>query len=144
MDLFGERVAGGVADRPGCGAGGVVPERERGGQVLGADRVGRVEQRVEEREPDDVCFGAGGELAGEPIGGLGELWVGVPPFLAGVGGELDLTGGAGVLERGREVAREPGVFERVWVAAFGEQPDASDGEEQEPVQQPLAISIAEA
>ena len=56
VDLFGEQVAGGMADRPGCGAGGVVPERERCGQVLGADRVGGVEQRVEEREPDDVCW----------------------------------------------------------------------------------------
>jgi hypothetical protein len=106
-------------------------------QVLGADRVGGVEQRVEEREPDDVGFGAGGELAGEPVGGLGELWVGVPPDLAGVGGELDLPGAAGVLERGREVAREAGVFERVRVAAFGEQPDASDRQEQETVQQPV-------
>ena len=87
--------------------------------MLGADRVGGVEQRVEEREPDDVCFGAGGELSGEPVGGLGELWVGVPPDLAGVGGEFDLPGGASVLERGREVAPKTGVFERVRVAAFG-------------------------
>ena len=38
VDLFGERVAGGLAERPGGGAGGVVPERERGVQVLGLDR----------------------------------------------------------------------------------------------------------
>ena len=72
VDLLGEQVAGGMVDRPGRGAVGVVPERERGGQVLGADRVGGVEQRVEEREPDDVCFGAGGELTGEPVSGLGK------------------------------------------------------------------------
>ena len=29
--------------------------------------------------------------AGEPVGGLGELWVGVPPDLAGVGGERDVS-----------------------------------------------------
>ena len=57
VDLFGELVAGGgVSDRPGGGAGGVVPERERGGEVLGLD-VGRaVEQCVDQREPDGVCF----------------------------------------------------------------------------------------
>ena len=65
-------------------SGGVVPERERGVEVLGLDRLLSVEQRVEEREPDRVCFGAGGELAGEPVGGLGELRVGVPPQLASV------------------------------------------------------------
>jgi hypothetical protein len=49
VDLLGERVAAAVVDRPGGGAVGVVPERERGGQMLRADRVGGVEQRVEER-----------------------------------------------------------------------------------------------
>jgi hypothetical protein len=92
VDLFGERVAGCVVDRPGCGAGGLVPERERGGQVFGSDRVGGVEQRVEEREPDRVRLGAGGELAGGAVGGLGELRVGVPLQLAGVVGELDRPG----------------------------------------------------
>ena len=37
MDLLGERVAGGLSERPGGGAGGVVPERERGVEVLGLD-----------------------------------------------------------------------------------------------------------
>ena len=35
VDLFGERVAGGALERPGGGAGGVVPERERGVEVRG-------------------------------------------------------------------------------------------------------------
>ena len=90
MDLLGERVAGRLSERPGGGAVGVVPERERGVEMLGLDRLLSVEQRVEQREPDDVRFGAGGELSGEPVGGLGELRVGVPPELAGVGGERDL------------------------------------------------------
>ena len=113
VDLFGERVTGGLADCPGRGAGRVVPECERGVEVLWADRGGAVEQRVDQREADGVCLGAGGELAGEPVGGLGELRVGMPPQLACVLGELDAAGALGVLERGREVAGEPGVFERV-------------------------------
>ena len=104
-------------------------------EVLWPDRGDAVEQRVDQREADRVRLGAGGELAGEPLGGLGERGVGVPPQLARVGGELDAAGALGVLERGREVAGEPGVFERVRVAAFGQQPDASDPEKQKPVQQ---------
>ena len=68
---------------------GVVPERERGVEMLGLDGLLSVEQRVEEREPDHVRFGAGGELAEETVGGLGELRVDVPPQLARVGGERD-------------------------------------------------------
>ena len=64
--------------------------------MLGLDGLLSVEQRVEEREPDDVRFGAGGELAEETVGGLGELRVGVPPQLARVGGECDFAGGVGV------------------------------------------------
>ena len=104
VDLFGERVPGGVVDCPGCGAGGVVPERKRSVEVLGADRAGAVEQRVDQREADRVRLGAGGELAGEPFGGVGELRVGVPPQLACVVGERDAAGALSVLERGREVA----------------------------------------
>ena len=47
VDLFGERVAAGVAHRPGGGAGRVVPERERGGQVLG--RIVVVRRRAARR-----------------------------------------------------------------------------------------------
>ena len=82
MDVLGERVAGRLSERPGGGAFGVVPERERGVEMLGFDLGLSVEQCVEEREPDDVCFGAGGELSEETVGGLGELRVGVPPQLA--------------------------------------------------------------
>ena len=131
VDLFGERVAGGLADRPGRGAGCVVPERERRVEVLGADRGDAVEQRVDQRQSDRVCLGAGGELAGEPVGGLGELRVGVPPQLARGVGELDAAGALGVLERGGEVAGEPGVSERVRVAALGQQPDAVSPREAE-------------
>src|SRR6266536_268505 len=34
VDLFGERLAGRAGERPAGGSGGVVVERERGGQVL--------------------------------------------------------------------------------------------------------------
>jgi hypothetical protein len=91
-------VAGGVAERPGGGAAGVVPERERGVEMLGLDGLLSVEQGVEEREPDEVCFGAGGEVAEKAVGGLGGLRVGVPPQLAGVRVERELPGGVGVLE----------------------------------------------
>ena len=37
VELLGERVAGRLPERPAGGAGGVVPERERGVEVLGAD-----------------------------------------------------------------------------------------------------------
>ena len=66
--------------------------------MLGLDAALAVEQRVEEREADRVRLGAGGEIAGEPVGGLGELRVGVPPQLAGGAVELELPGGLCVLE----------------------------------------------
>ena len=56
VDLFGERVAGGALQRPGGGAGGVVPERERRLEVLGFDLALTISERVEEREPDHVRF----------------------------------------------------------------------------------------
>jgi hypothetical protein len=54
VDLFSERVTGGVADCPGGGASGVVPERERGVEVFWADCGGAVEQCVDQREADGV------------------------------------------------------------------------------------------
>ena len=39
------------------------------------------------------------------------------------------------LQDGGEVAGKAGAFERVGVAAFGQQPDAADRREQEPVQE---------
>ena len=39
VELLGERVAGRLSECPAGGAGGVVPERERGVQVFGADLV---------------------------------------------------------------------------------------------------------
>jgi hypothetical protein len=75
----------------------VVPERECGFQVLGLDVALAVEQRVEEREADGVCFGAGADLAGEALIGFGELRLGVPPQLAGGGVESDLPGGLACL-----------------------------------------------
>ena len=95
MDLFGERVAGRVSERPGGGASGVVPERERGVEMFGPDGLLSVEQRVDKREADDVRFGAGGELPGQAVGGLGELRVEPPPQLARVRGERDFAGGVG-------------------------------------------------
>ena len=77
VDVLGERVAGVRLERPGGGAGGVVLERERGVEVFGRDRGGAVEERVDEREADDVRFGAGGELSGEAGLRFGELLVGV-------------------------------------------------------------------
>ena len=87
VDLFGERIAACVVDRPGGGARGVVPERERGGQVLGLDLALAVEQRIEKREADRVRLSAGSELSGEPVGRLGELRVVCAPQLA-VSGSL--------------------------------------------------------
>ena len=64
---------------------GVVPERERGGQVRRLDLPGGVEQGVDEREADRVRFGAGADRAGDPGLGFGELLVGVCPGAAGWG-----------------------------------------------------------
>lgn len=133
MDSLGERVAGRLAERPAGGPAGVVPERACGGEVLGSDLSLCVEQRVEEREPDDVRFGAGGELPGRPVLRLGQLWVELPPQLARVSGERDLAGGLRVLEGAGQVAAEAGAFERVGVAALWEQSDAADGREDESV-----------
>ena len=105
--------------------------------MLGLDRLLAVEQCVEKREPDDVRLGAGGQLAVETVCGLGQLRVGMPPQLARVRGERDLAGGVGVLEHAGEVAPEAGAFQRLRVAAFGQQPDTSDGREDEPVQEPV-------
>ena len=135
MELFGERVAGCLAERPGGGAGGVVPQRERGGQVLGLDLALAVEQRVDEREADRVRLGAGGELAGDPVGGLGELRVGVPPQLARGVIELELTGRLGVSKDGGELAGQAAVLERVWVAAFGQQPDPAAADDHEAIEE---------
>jgi hypothetical protein len=60
VDLFGERVAGRAGQRPRRGSGGVVVQRERGGQVRRADLGLAVCEGVEQREPDDVRFGASG------------------------------------------------------------------------------------
>ena len=54
-----------------------------------------------------------------------------------VGVERDFAGGVGVLEHAGEVAAEAGAFERIGIAAFGQQPDASDRGEDEPVQEPV-------
>ena len=69
-------------------------------------------------------FSAGGDVPGEPVERLGELWVGVPPQLARVRGERDLAAGVGVLQRRGEVLLKAGAFQRFGVAAFGQQPDA--------------------
>ena len=75
-----------LSECPAGGSDGVVPERERGVQVLGADLVLAVEQRVDQREADRVRFSAGGDVAGKPVVRLGELRVGVPPQLPRVRG----------------------------------------------------------
>ena len=80
--------------------------------MLRLDAALAVEQRVEEREPDRVRLGAGSEIAGDPIGGLGELRVGMPPQLARGGVELELPGGLCVLDGGGEVAGQACAFER--------------------------------
>jgi len=57
--------------------------------------------------------------------------------LAGPLVELDWSGAAGVLDGLGEVVAQPGVLERVGVAAFGQEPDASDRQQDEPVQEPV-------
>ena len=104
VDLFGERLAGRAGQRPGGAAGGVVLERERGGQVLRADLALAIGECVDEREADRVRFGAGGDLADDPGLRLGELAVGVMPELAGVVVEAQLAGVARVSDGGGEEA----------------------------------------
>ena len=107
VDLFGERLAGRALQGPGGGAGGVVLESERGGQVGGSDLLFAVGEGVDQREPDGVRLGAGGDLAEHARERLGELPVGVMPALAGVTVEADLPGGLGVFEDLGEQAGEP-------------------------------------
>jgi hypothetical protein len=120
VDLLGERVAGRALQRPGGGAGGVVPQRERGLEVLGVDLAGAVGERVEDGEADRVRFGAGVERAGDS-GGLGgrELRLGVVPELARGLIEPHAAGGAGVLDRTAQHSGQAGAGERVGAAAFG-------------------------
>ena len=81
VDLFGDRVAGGLAECPGGGAGGVVPERERGFEVLLVDLGLVVDQRVDQRQADGVRFGAGGEMPDSPASSfLGDEFVWIGPF----------------------------------------------------------------
>jgi len=68
--------ASGGADRVGL-------QLERGFEVRDVDVAGAVEQRVDEREADDVGFGAGAEQAGDSGLGLGEVPVGVVPARPG-------------------------------------------------------------
>jgi hypothetical protein len=119
VDVLGERVTRCLSECPGGGTAAVVPERDCGVEVFGFDGLLSVEQGVEEREPDDVRFGAGGELAEEPVRGMGELRVDVPPQLASVSVQREPAGGSCVGEDGGEVAAKAGVFQRVGVTAFG-------------------------
>ena len=137
MDLFGERVAGRVLQRPAGGAGGVVPERERGLEVLGVDLAFAVGERVEEREADRVRFGAGESAPAIPAGlGYRELDVGVVPQLARV--LLEASRPAVRACRSRRRARAQGRCRRAgrW-SAFGQQPGAAAADEQKPVRQPV-------
>ena len=52
----------------------------------------------------------------------------------------DLPGGAGVLEGVREQAGESGAVKRVWMVAFGQQPQASAGDQGKRFRNPLASS----
>ena len=97
--------------------------------MRGVDLVFAVGECVEEREPDDVRFGAGGDLADDPVVRLGrESPVGVMPQLARVGVKLDLAGCACLSERGGEQAIKAGLVQRVGIAALWEQslPAAGD------------------
>ena len=121
MDLLGERLTGRALERPGGGSGGVVLNGERGVEVRRADVPLAVGEGVDERESDRVRLGARGDLADDPVVGLGELLVGAMPELAGIGVEADLAGGLGVFEGRGEQAGQAGAGERVAVAAFGQQ-----------------------
>jgi len=100
-------------------------------EVLGSDLSLSVGEGVEEREPDGVRLGAGGDLAEDPVGvGFGELAVGVMPEFAGVGVQADLARCLGVLVGRGEQAGEAGAGERVGVAAFGQQPLTAAADEQ--------------
>ena len=118
VDLFGERLAGRAVERPGCGTGGVVVERERGVDVLRADLSFAVGEGVEKRGPDGMRLGAGGDLAEHAGDGAGELAVGVVPQLAGIGVQADIASGLGVFESRGEQGGEAGAGEGVVVASF--------------------------
>ena len=134
VDLFGERVAGRAGQRPRGGSGGVVVQCERCGEVRGADLGLAVGEGVEQREPDDVRLGAGGDLRDDPVGRLGgELAVGVMPQLTRVGIETDLSGLACLPERGGEEALQAGGGERVGIAAVGQQSLAAARNQQDAV-----------
>jgi hypothetical protein len=134
-DAGGEWVAGGVGERPGGAAGGVVGECERGVEVRGRDLGGAVDQRVEKRESDGVGLGARGDLAGDAGLGVGEARVGVVPEFAGGGVEAELAGGAGGLEVAGESGLVVGAVQGVGMAAVGEQSGAAAGDEQEAVEE---------
>jgi hypothetical protein len=135
VDLVGELVVGAVVQCPAGAAGAVAVQRERRFKVAGRDRSGAVDQGVEQREADRVGFGACADRAGDPGLGLGEPGVGVPPQLASVVVELQLAGAAGGSEVLGESVFERRVVERVVLAAFGQQPDAAAGDQQEAVEE---------
>ena len=79
----GGRVAERVAEDPVCGGGAIAPHGQGGLEVLWADPLGEVKQRVGQREADGVRLGAGGRGAGQ-AGSVGrQLAVGIDPTLAG-------------------------------------------------------------
>jgi hypothetical protein len=138
VDLRGEWLPGRAGQCPGGGAGGVVVQGERGGEVWRTDLSFAVGEGVEQREPDRVGLGAGGDLPDDPGVGFGELSVGVMPELAGVRVQADLACCLGMLVGVGEQAGEAGAGEGVGVAAFGPQALSSAGDEQDAVPMPTS------
>ena len=62
-DLIGGQIAEAVAEDPGGGVGAVAPDRESSFKVLDSDLLRAVQQRVDQRETNDVRLRAGGSRA---------------------------------------------------------------------------------
>jgi len=139
VDLLGERIAGRAGQRPGGRPSGVVLERERGLQVRGADLAFAVGEGVDEREPDDVRLGAGGDLRDDLVLRFGrELAVGVMPQFTRVGVQADVAGCACLVQGGGEQAIETGALQRVGITALGQQSLPAAGDQQQAVAMPTS------
>ncbi len=86
-DVVGSGIAKRVAEDPCSGVGAVAPDRERGLEVLEVDPIVGVQQRVDQREPGRMRFGAGGRRAEHPGTFSGQRGVGRDPPLSGAVGE---------------------------------------------------------
>lgn len=112
-DRLGDAIGERVAEDEGRRARRVVPQRERGPQVGDADRVGVVQEGVDEGETDDMGLGAPQDSAEQPAMACAETPVGVPPQRSRLSVEAERSLSAGALDGTMQAPLERGELHLV-------------------------------